>query len=111
MAQKALTLVETVTLTAAAVSYYTAPANTTAQIDSIILNNTTATARTVKLHIVVSGGATTANEVVTRVLVPANGCVNVPQMALQTLEVGKSIFALCDAASAVNMRISGREIQ
>jgi hypothetical protein len=65
----------------------------------------------VKINIVVSGGAATANEVATRVLVPANSVVTVPQLALQTLEAGKSLHVLCDAAGAVNMRISGREIQ
>lgn len=111
MAQKALTLVENQTLTAAAALYYTAPANTTTQIDSILLANTTGTARTVQFNIVVSGGATTANIVCPRVLVPANAQVTVPQMALQTLESGKQLFAQADAASAVNMRVVGREIQ
>lgn len=112
MAQKALTLVEVVTLTASSALYYTTPANTTTQIDSVLLNNTTATARTVKINFVPSAGsAVTANEVITRVLVPANSAVTVPQLALQTLKVGEMIYALSDAASAVNMRIVGREIQ
>lgn len=112
MAQKALTLVEVVTLTNTSASYYFVPANTTTQIDSILLNNTTATARTVKINFVpAAGSSVTANEVITRVLVPANSAVTVPQLALQTLKIGEQIYAQADAASAVNMRIVGREIQ
>ena len=112
MAQKALTLVEIVQLTLTSTTYYTTPANTTTQIDSILLNNTTSIARTVKLNIVPSAGsAVAANEAVTRVLVPANAAVTVPQMALQTLKVGEQLFASADLASSVNMRVVGREIQ
>lgn len=91
---------------------YTVPANTRTTIAAAALNNTSATPRTVTLHLVPSGGsATTANQIITTVTVPAAGAqpTQLPAIVGQILEAGGTIQALAEAATCITPLISGYE--
>lgn len=97
-------------LTASAVTYYTAPANTSTLIKKLTFTNTDSVARTVTVHLVPSGGAATA----TNMLVDAR-----PIATLDTFEcfeaegamlnTGDFIQALASTTSVVNIQGSGVE--
>lgn len=106
-----VSLVPTTQITAAAVTYYTAPANTTAEIGAATATNATGTARTITVHIVASGGAVAAaNKVVQTKTVPANSSVQLWEMVGQKLPTGSFISALADAATAVNLTVGGYQV-
>lgn len=97
-------------LTASAATYYTTPANTTTEIQWAYATNATGTARTITIYIIRSGGAAGAtNMVVNTRTVPAGGSVALPEM-LQKMSSGGFIQALSDAATAVNLWVSGYEV-
>lgn len=90
---------------------YTAPANTRAQFDCVTLTNTSATTRVVTIHLVPAGGSPGAGNIVVQTLaVPANREIVVNAMSLQVLPTGGMLYAFADAAGAINLRASGREI-
>lgn len=96
-------------LTAAAVTYYTAPASTRTIVKQIILTNVTASTATVSISFVNSGGSQgTTNRIVEQVSVPAYGIVTIDLS--QVLETGDFISALASAATTINMRVSGVEV-
>ncbi len=104
-------LTPTAQLTAAAAVYYTAPANTTAEIGAATVTNVTATARTVTVSLVPSGGsAGLTNIVVQTRTVPANAAVQLWELIGQKLPPGATIQALADAATAVNLTVGGYEV-
>lgn len=98
-------------LTVAAATYYTVPANTRVRIQKLTLTNTTATTRTVTLHLVPSGGsAGVGNTILSARAVPPTAItgnpVEVPE-AYHVMEAGDTIQALADAATAVTIQASG----
>lgn len=96
-------------LTAAAVTYYTAPASTRTIVKQIVLTNVTGTLATVSISFVNSGGTQgPTNRIVELLQVPANGVVTIDLS--QVLETGDFISALASVATAINMRISGVEV-
>jgi hypothetical protein len=95
-------------LNAVQTSLYTVPANTTLQIQSAVLTNTTSTPRTVTFNIVAPAGAVGASTLfVNKIIVPADGQVSVPWLVLRNLLSGESIFGAADLAGVVNVWISG----
>lgn len=97
-------------LTASTATYYTVGANTNTIIDSAIAANSTGTNRTITIYLVPSGGSADGNTIaVVSTVVPANSDVSLSRLVLQALPAGATIQAKSDAATAVTLRISGRE--
>lgn len=91
---------------------YTVPANTWTTLAAALFNNTSATARYITLHIIPSGGsATSANQVVTTLVIPAAGAAptSVPALVGQILAAGTTIQALAEAATCITPLLSGYE--
>jgi len=103
-------LFPTAQMTASTATYYTVGANTNTVIDSAIASNGTGTNRTITVYLVPSGGTADAtNIVIPSTVVPANSDITLNRLILQALSVGATLQAKSDAASAVNLRVSGRE--
>jgi len=97
-------------LTASTATYYTVGANTNTIIDSAIASNSTGTNRTITIYLVPSGGtADNTNIAVVSTVVPANSDISLSRLVLQALSAGGTIQAKSDAATAVTLRMSGRE--
>lgn len=106
-------LVGDVQLTASDAPYYTVPANTRTTITSALVNNTTATPRTLTVNIVPNGSSVAAaNEVVTDLVIPAAGAAPTQLTALigQTLMPAGQISMIAEAATALTVLISGYEV-
>lgn len=104
-------LVEGNLLTVGAATYYTAPANTKADISAMTATNTTGTARTITIYLVPSGGAAgAASTLVSVMVIPANKTMVINAAIGQKLEPGDFIQALADAGSAVTLIASGYEV-
>ncbi len=89
---------------------YTVPANSFDTIGACTLNNTTAVARLVTIHIVPSGAtASTATQVATNLTVPPSGSspTTVPALVGQQLEPGDSLQLAADVGAAVTPYASG----
>jgi len=103
-------LFPTAQLTATTATYYTTGANTNTIVDSAIASNGTGTNRTITVYLVPSGGtADGTNVVIPALTVPANGDITLNRLILQAIPAGATLQAKSDAASAVNLRVSGRE--
>lgn len=97
-------------LTASIVTYYSVPDNTSAKITAFTLCNTTATPRTVDVHLVASGeSADASNQVVDSLAIGANSSEILAEAIGQVLETGGTIQMLADAATAISVIASGRE--
>ena len=97
-------------LTASAAPYYTVPANTITTISACSLTNSTATARTVTMHLVPNGGsANAANMILSARTVAPGETYNVASAIGQTIPAGASIQSLSDVAAAVTLIASGYE--
>jgi len=95
-------------LTAAAVAYYTAPANTKATIKSAALVNTTAGAVVCTVHLVPFGGSASAtNTFISARSIAVNETYTCPELINQVLEAGGMIQAL---GLNVTLAISGAEV-
>lgn len=111
MAASLTRLIEGSVLTTSAVTYYTAPANTTTQIQKLTFSNTTGTARTVTVYLVPSGGAAgDASTLVKTLTVPANSAADCTWAAGHVLATGDFIQALADAGTAVTIMGSGLQV-
>lgn len=98
-------------LTAAAVTYYTAPENTTAEISAATATNVTASARTVTVYIIPSAGSAASTNIVVRTrTVPANAAVQLWELIGQKLPAGSFLQALADGATAVNLTVGGYQV-
>lgn len=95
-----LVMIPGTSLTTALDTSYTVPANSVATVTAVTVNNTTASARTVTLQI---GG----RDICTDMSVPAKSSATIPGAVAHHLTSGQSITAKCDAASAVNLFVSG----
>lgn len=97
-------------LTTGALAYYTAPANTKARVDALVLTNTTVGAITATLHLVPSGGsATAANTVLSAQSIAAGASLVVPGAIGQWIEAGGSLQALASAGASISLVASGVE--
>ena len=99
--------IEPVRLTAAAAIIYTAPTNFRGTVKQLTATNTTATARTITVYRVPSGGSpSTTNTVISAETIPPSGNGNkslADRFANQVLNPGDTLQALCSAADAVSM--------
>lgn len=92
-------------LTTAAVAYYTAPTNVkVSRVLLVVATNTTATNRTITVHIVPSGGTASAtNMVLDGVIVPAHTALPLYEVLNQFVPPGGTLQALSDAGTAVSI--------
>lgn len=98
-------------LTTSAVTYYTAPANTTTQITVLALTNTTAGALTADVYLIPSGGsATDSNRVLSARSLAANETYIVTGAIGQVLAPAGFIQAKASAGTSINIVASGIEI-
>lgn len=95
-------------LTATAATYFTVPDNSLCTVSAMSVTNTTATPRTVTVHLVPASGAPGVGNVVCSARVVAPGeTYNVGGAIGQTLAAGGTIQALSDAATALSLVASG----
>ena len=96
------------TLTAAAVAYVTAAGTSTLIIKKAVFTNTDASARTITVHRVPSGGsATTANMVIQAFSLSAGQAYEATALGNMVLTPGATLQALASTASVVNIFVSG----
>jgi hypothetical protein len=80
-------------------------------IDKFTITNTDATAKTISINIVASGGSVaTSNKIVSSLSIAAGVTYVSSEMANQVLNNGDFISVIASAASLVVIRASGREI-
>lgn len=90
---------------------YTAPAATRAIIDKATVTNTTTSTATITVSIVpASGTASDANRVIATRAIAVGETYTCPEMVGHILEPGGFISTLAGTASALALRISGREV-
>ena len=96
------------TITASAVTIYTVPTSTTAIIQSVDVVHTSGSTRTVRVHIVPSGGsAGTDNALLYDITIAASGTINYGGPL--TIETGGFISVLADS-TGLTITVSGLEI-
>jgi hypothetical protein len=94
-----------------ATTIYTVPANTRTIIDKFTACNTDASARTLSIHIVASGGSVgDSNLILDALSIAANTTVEIEFMKNHVLETGQTIRAFASQASTISIRCSGREV-
>jgi hypothetical protein len=104
-------LVNAVAVPAAETPEYTTPVSTKAIIDKCTVTNTTATAATITLKIIpASGAAGASNTIVNSQSVGAGVCYVCPEIVGHILAAGDILSALAGTASALTLRVSGREV-
>jgi hypothetical protein len=111
MTVTAAVLVPPLQMQATQTTQYTAPASTKAIIDKATVTNTDTVVRNFSVNLVTSGGsAGNANLVIdARAVVPGE-TYTCPELVGQVLESGSFISTIASAASALTLRVSGREI-
>ena len=98
-------------ITAAEVTQYTAPAATRTIIDKFTGTNTTASAATVTVKLVPSGGAAgVGNTIVSAKALAAGEAYTFPELVGHVLNPGDFISTLAGTAAAITVRASGREV-
>lgn len=96
---------------AASPGLYACPANTKTLIKKATFTNNDATARTVTIHLVASGGTAGVTNIVTKAAVIAAGATyEAFEIEGHILQPGDFITAFADAASMVTCHISAVEI-
>lgn len=96
------------TLTASAATYVTAGGTSTIIIKSAVFTNTDASARTITVHRVPSGGsATTGNRVISAFSINAGQAYVAPELVNMVLAPGETLQALASTTSVVNIQVSG----
>jgi hypothetical protein len=110
MAVIAKVLVAPLQLATAATTQYTAT-NVKAIIDKATVTNTDTVNRSFNVHLVTSGGSANNGNLVidTKTVVP-NETYLCPELVGQVLDAGDFISTSASAATALTLRISGREI-
>lgn len=112
MASYSLTRMGSLTqLSTSVASIYTVTApKTKGVIKQILVSNTSASTATVTVHIVgTAGSPIAANKILPEISISANSTITFD--ITQVLNVGDSIQALASAATAVNLIISGYEVE
>jgi len=101
-------LVDGTQLTIAAATYFTTPDNSLMTISAMSVTNTTATPRSVTVHLVPAAGTAGPGNVVcaSRIVAPGE-TYNVAGAIGQTLAAGGTVQALSDAATALSLVASG----
>jgi len=95
---------------AAQTTQYTAT-GVTAIIDKFTATNYTATAATISVNLVtVSGSAGNSNLITKTKTLQASEVYTFPELVGQVLGVGDFISTIAGTATAINMRVSGREV-
>lgn len=111
MTVTAKTLIQSKQASNSATTEYTAPTSTKAVIHRFTATNTTAGAITLTIHIVPSGSAVGASNMVLSALsIAANTTTDITQIQDHVLDAGDSIAVLASAATSITIRCSGREI-
>jgi hypothetical protein len=83
----------------------------TAIIDKFTATNFTATAATISVNLVtVSGSAGNSNLITKTKTLQASEVYTFPELVGQVLGIGDFINTIAGTASAINMRVSGREV-
>jgi hypothetical protein len=83
----------------------------TAIIDKFTATNFTATAATISVNLVtVSGSAGNSNLITKTKTLQASEVYTFPELVGQVLGIGDFISTIAGTASAINMRVSGREV-
>jgi hypothetical protein len=96
-------------LTTSAATLYTAPASTTALVKQIVIANVSGLDARATLHIVPSGGSVAAeNKIFGEVLIPANTTQLIDGSMI--VPTGATIRGLANIADAINVHVSGVEI-
>lgn len=110
MAVYVKTLVEAKTVEAAQTTQYTATGVTTI-IDKFTATNYNTAAATISVNLVASGGSAGNTNIITKTktLQPAE-VYTFPELVGQVLVNGDFISTIAGTASAINMRVSGREV-
>lgn len=104
-------LVDGTQLATTAATLYTAPANTTAQIQDVTVCNTSTAAATVTFYVVETGGAANAASTVLKTkAIGVSETVTLSDLTGVVLEAGDTLRGLASAATAVSVQASGIEI-
>lgn len=102
-------LVPGVQLTASNATYYTAT-NVRALLDKFTVLNTSASAATLSMWFVHAGGsASDATQVIKAKSIAANTTDTLAEVSGHILEAGGFVVAVASAATALSLRVSGRE--
>ncbi len=90
---------------------YTAATGVTTIIDSFTATNYSATAATISVNLVTTAGSAGNNNLITKTktLQPSE-TYGFPEIVRQVLNPGDFISTISGTASAINMRVSGREV-
>lgn len=104
-------LVEGSQLATSAAVFYTAPTNTTTILKKLTITNTSASAASVTIYLVASGGSASAANTITAAKSIAAGAVyEAYEAENHVLMPGDSLQALASAASSLSLQASGIEI-
>lgn len=90
---------------------YSTPTSTKAVIDKFTATNTSATAASLSVNLVTTGGsASSANLIVDARVIGPDETYTFPELVGQALEAGGFISTLASAATSLTIRCSGREV-
>ena len=104
-------LVPPLQMQATQTTQYSVPTSTKAIIDKATVTNTDTASRTFSVNLVTTGGsAGNDNLVIDDRAVAPGECYSCPELVGQVLEAGGFISTIASAASALTLRISGRQI-
>ena len=83
----------------------------TAIIDKFTATNYSATAATISVNLVTAASSFGDSHLITKTkTLPASEVYTVPELVGQVLGIGDFISTIAGTASAINMRVSGREV-
>ena len=110
MAVYVKTLVEGKTVESSQTTQYTASGVTTI-IDKFTATNYSASPATISVNLVASGGSAGNTNIITKTkTLQASEVYTFPELVGQVLVNGDFISTIAGTASAINMRVSGREV-
>ncbi len=90
---------------------YTVPSNTKTIIDKFTATNTDASARTLSVYFVPSGGAAgSSNLIINAMNIPIGEAVDISQLKSHILNAGDFIVISASAGATIVVRASGREV-
>jgi hypothetical protein len=89
---------------------YTSPTGTRTIIDKATATNVTASPATLAANIVASGGAASAANLIAERTIAADECYTLPELVGQILETGDFVSTIAGTASAIVIRLSGRQV-
>lgn len=96
---------------ATATPQYTAPTGTRSIIDKFTATNISASAATLSVHLIPSGGSVGDGVLIVKTkTLGAAECYTFPEIVGHVLSPGDSVVTTASAANAVTIRCSGREV-